>query len=59
MDAIGWKFFAIYCGWLVFEFLIQFFFYPETQGRTLEELAFSTSLLLAKPRLYILVWPCC
>lgn len=40
MDALGWKFFAIYCGWIFFELIIQFFFYPETYGRTLEELAF-------------------
>ncbi|KAF2707945.1 lactose permease [Pleomassaria siparia CBS 279.74] len=38
--AINWKFFAIYCGWITFEFLFVFFFYPETYGRTLEELAF-------------------
>jgi hypothetical protein len=43
MDAIGWKYFAIYCGWIFFEFLFQFTFYPETQGRTLEELAFCES----------------
>ncbi|KAK2741865.1 hypothetical protein FQN55_008152 [Onygenales sp. PD_40] len=40
MTAIGWKFFAIYCGWIAFEFLFVFFMYPETAGRTLEELAF-------------------
>jgi hypothetical protein len=40
MDAIGWKFFAIYCGWITFELIFQFTFYPETQGRTLEELTF-------------------
>lgn len=40
LDAIGWKFFAIYCGWITFEFLTVFFFYPETYNRTLEELAF-------------------
>ncbi|KAK3074248.1 hypothetical protein LTR53_003471 [Teratosphaeriaceae sp. CCFEE 6253] len=40
MKAIGWKFFAIYCGWIFFEFCFQYTFYPETQGRTLEELAF-------------------
>lgn len=38
--AIKWKFFAIYCGWIALEFIFQLFFYPETQGRTLEELAF-------------------
>lgn len=40
LDAIGWKFLAIYCGWIFFEFLIVYFLYPETHGRTLEELAF-------------------
>ncbi|KAH8901177.1 lactose permease [Thozetella sp. PMI_491] len=40
MDNIGWKFFAAYCGWIVLEFVFQFFFYPETYGRTLEELTF-------------------
>jgi sugar porter (SP) family MFS transporter len=40
IDAIKWRFLAIYCGWIAFEFLIIFFFYPETSNRTLEELAF-------------------
>jgi hypothetical protein len=40
LNAIKWKFLAIYCGWIAFEFIIIFFFYPETSGRTLEELAF-------------------
>ncbi|KAL2192992.1 sugar transporter-like protein [Corynascus similis CBS 632.67] len=40
LDAIRWKYLAIYCGWIFFEFLIIFFLYPETSGRTLEELAF-------------------
>ncbi|KAG9238886.1 hexose transporter-like protein [Amylocarpus encephaloides] len=40
LDAIDWKFLAIYCGWISFEFLFIYFFYPETSGRTLEELAF-------------------
>ncbi|CAG8952453.1 hypothetical protein HYFRA_00001200 [Hymenoscyphus fraxineus] len=40
MNAIGWKFFAIYCGWIAFEFSFIYFLYPETSGRTLEELAF-------------------
>ncbi|PGH02596.1 hypothetical protein AJ79_07600 [Helicocarpus griseus UAMH5409] len=40
MDAIGWKFFAIYCGWIAFEVIFIYFMYPETSGRTLEELAF-------------------
>ncbi|OSS45194.1 hypothetical protein B5807_09237 [Epicoccum nigrum] len=40
MKAISWKFFAIYCGWITFEFLFVYFMYPETYGRTLEELTF-------------------
>ncbi|KAK8113817.1 uncharacterized protein PG998_001692 [Apiospora kogelbergensis] len=40
MDAIGWKFMAAYTGWLAFENIFIWLFYPETYGRTLEELAF-------------------
>jgi len=40
LSAISWKYLAIYCGWIFFELLIVFFLYPETSGRTLEELAF-------------------
>ncbi|KUJ14642.1 major myo-inositol transporter iolT [Mollisia scopiformis] len=40
LSAIDWKFLAIYCGWIFFECLFVWFLYPETQGRTLEELAF-------------------
>jgi hypothetical protein len=44
ITAIGWKYFAIYCGWITFEFMFIYFMYPETHGRTLEELAFCKSL---------------
>lgn len=40
LDAIDWKFLAAYCGWIGFEFIFQFLFYPETYNRTLEELTF-------------------
>jgi len=40
LTALDWKFLAIYCGWIMFEVLFVYFLYPETQGRTLEELAF-------------------
>lgn len=43
LDAIDWKYMAIYCGWIAFEFGFVFTFYPETHGRTLEELAFCKS----------------
>lgn len=37
---------AVYCGWIAFEFIIVFFLYPETHGRTLEELAFRKCFVL-------------
>ena len=40
LNAINWKFLAIYCGWIFFEFIFIYFVYPETSGRTLEELSF-------------------
>lgn len=40
LTAINWKYLAIYCAWIAFEFLFVWLFYPETHGRTLEELAF-------------------
>jgi energy-converting hydrogenase Eha subunit A len=40
LRAIGWKYMAIYCAWIAFEFVFVYCFYPETYGRTLEELAF-------------------
>ncbi|KAF5638191.1 hexose transporter [Fusarium tjaetaba] len=40
LDAIKWRYLAIYCGWIFFEFCIIYLLYPETSGRTLEELAF-------------------
>ena len=44
MKALNWKYFAIYCGWITFEFLFVYFMYPETYNRTLEELTFCKSL---------------
>jgi hypothetical protein len=40
LKAITWKYLAVYCGWIFIEICFVFFFYPETSGRTLEELAF-------------------
>jgi sugar transport protein len=40
ISSIGWRFLAIYCGWIAFEFIVIFLLYPETYNRTLEELAF-------------------
>jgi hypothetical protein len=46
LSAIKWRYAAIYCGWIFFELIIVFLLYPETSGRTLEELAFCESLAL-------------
>lgn len=41
LDAIGWRYLISYCAWLAYEVVFVWFFFPETFGRTLEELAFS------------------
>ncbi|KAG4034490.1 hypothetical protein MFRU_003g04510 [Monilinia fructicola] len=40
MANIGWKYLVMYCVTICIEIIVIYFFYPETQGRTLEELAF-------------------
>jgi len=35
----GWKFYLVYVAWIPIEILVIYFFYKETRGRTLEELA--------------------
>ncbi|KAJ8519680.1 hypothetical protein ONZ45_g3403 [Pleurotus djamor] len=36
----GWKYYISYCVWIAFEVVFIWFLFPETSGRTLEELAF-------------------
>jgi hypothetical protein len=40
LDSIKWKWLLTYCCWLAFENIFVYFMFPETYGRTLEELAF-------------------
>lgn len=40
MDNAGWKYLIMYICMICIEIITIYFFYPETQGRTLEELAF-------------------
>ncbi|KAE8449216.1 hypothetical protein EG329_008383 [Mollisiaceae sp. DMI_Dod_QoI] len=40
MDGAGWKYFIMYIAMICAEILTIYFFYPETYGRTLEELSF-------------------
>lgn len=37
---IQWRWLVVYCAWLGFELVFIFFLFPETYGRTLEELSF-------------------
>ncbi|KAL2148142.1 hypothetical protein VTH82DRAFT_8743 [Thermothelomyces myriococcoides] len=39
-QAIGWKFLLVYCCWIFAEAVMIWFLWPETSGRSLEELAF-------------------
>ena len=48
MKALSWRYFAVYCGWISFEFLFIYFMYPETYNRTLEELTFCKSFWKSK-----------
>ncbi|KAJ5517299.1 hypothetical protein N7527_008859 [Penicillium freii] len=40
LARIAWKWLLVYCCWLLFEVVFIYFFFPETAGRTLEELSF-------------------
>ncbi|KAH7397441.1 hexose transporter-like protein [Pyrenochaeta sp. MPI-SDFR-AT-0127] len=40
LHNIRWKWLITYCCWLAFEIVFIYFMFPETYGRTLEELAF-------------------
>ncbi|KAG6820962.1 hypothetical protein H0H93_009198 [Arthromyces matolae] len=39
IEAIGWWYYLVYCGWLIFELVFVVIFVIETKGRTLEETA--------------------
>ncbi|KAI8980164.1 general substrate transporter [Trametes punicea] len=39
LDAIGWRYYLVYCGWLIIELVFIVVYIIETKGRTLEETA--------------------
>ena len=40
LKHIGWKYYIVYCIWILVEIATVYFLFPETHGRTLEELSF-------------------
>ncbi|KAL4802650.1 general substrate transporter [Aspergillus unguis] len=40
LENIAWRWLIVYCCWLGFELFFIYFMFPETHGRTLEELSF-------------------
>ncbi|KAL7275939.1 hypothetical protein RUND412_001096 [Rhizina undulata] len=39
LKNIGWKYYIFYCVWIFVELIVVYFFYVETKGPTLEEIA--------------------
>lgn len=33
LNAIAWRYYVVYCGWLVLELIFVFFFIVETKGK--------------------------
>lgn len=55
IDNISWRYLITYCCWLGFEIVFVFFMFPETAGKTLEELTFSTyPPIYIKPQRHLL-----
>lgn len=40
LDSIGWKYYIVYCIWILVEITTVYLIFPETKDRSLEELAF-------------------
>ena len=47
MDRIGWKYYVVFCVWLGVQFTLVYFFFPETAGKDLEEVAEAFGDLIA------------
>ena len=52
----GWKYYISYCIFLLFEVVFVYFIFPETSGRSLEELAFRTSSQICSVTWKTLTW---
>lgn len=54
LNSVGWRYLISYCCWLAYEVVFVYFFFPETFGRTLEELAFCKSKV--HPQTMGIIW---
>jgi hypothetical protein len=36
LDALSWKYYLVYVGWILVEIVLFYLFFPETHGRSLE-----------------------
>lgn len=55
LDNIGWKYYIWYCCWITVEGVVIYLFFPETAGRTLEELSFCKTSLPAAQTFHLLI----
>lgn len=53
LEDVGWRYLISYCCWLAFEVAFVYFMFPETFGRTLEELAFSKLSWSSRSNFYV------
>lgn len=50
LDNIGWHYYIVFCVFLVVILLVSWFFFPETKGHSLEEIAEIFDGPAARPR---------
>jgi hypothetical protein len=59
LENIGWKYFIVHVPWIVIEFLVIYFFLPETKGYALEEIAILFGECHTKVIELIIRWSAC
>ncbi len=57
LQSIHWKFLLVYSCWIVVEAFVIYWLWPETSGRTLEELAFRKSSVTQSASVFLFFLP--